>query len=79
MSWNADVSSIPSASSAGSSLTGLRDRVEALDVEVAIVDLVASLAQRRHHALMQCGREAVGERMGVNDEDAHSLRLRRPI
>ena len=55
----------------GAPLGGGQDRVEPLGVEVAIVDLVAAAAQRRHHGSMQRRGEAVGERVGVDDEDAH--------
>jgi hypothetical protein len=46
-------------------------RVEALAVQVAIVDLVTGLRERLDDGFVQRSRKAVGERMSEENEDAH--------
>ena len=47
-----------------------QDRIEALGIEVAIIDLVTGAMQRFVDPAMQRGGEAVAERMGKDDQNA---------
>ena len=59
----------------GAPLLDGQHRVEAFAIEVAMVDLVAALAQRRHDRIPQCRGEAVVQRVGIDDEDPHRASL----
>jgi hypothetical protein len=53
------------------SLGGGHYRIKPNGIKVAIVDLLTGDTQRRDDRVMKCSCEAVGERMGVKNENAH--------
>ena len=52
-------------------LIAAEHRIEALRVEIAIVDLVPPRSECPHRGLVQSGDEACFDRMGVDDENLH--------